>query len=206
MSDARAVGEPGDEGDTMSGLRAVYPGTFDPPTVAHLAIVEAVVAAYRPSTFDLVLSRRPILKEHVERPRLDDRIEVVAASVTHLASVSVTVTEHRLIADIAAGYDLVVMGADKWHQINDVVFYDDHAHRDASLAALPTVVVVGRGDDRLPDDGAHHLHVDMHTVSSTRARQGDRAVMTDAARAFDDATGAWSDPARYDDWARRRDR
>ena len=184
--------------------RAVYPGTFDPPTVAHLAIVEAVLAAFAPTRLDLVLSRRPILKEHVERPRLQHRMEVVAASVAHLDAVSVALTEHRLIADIAAGYDLVIVGADKWHQINDVVFYDDATHRDASLAALPTVVVVGRGDDPLPDDGALHLHVDMHTVSSTRARQGDRAVMTEAARAFDDITGAWSDPDRYDEWAARQ--
>jgi hypothetical protein len=183
--------------------RAVYPGTFDPPTVAHLTIVETVLATYRPTALDLVLSRRPILKEHVERPLLDHRIEVVAASVSHLEAVSVAVTEQRLIADIAAGYDLVVMGADKWHQINDIVFYDDDEHRRQSLDALPTVIVVGRGDDPLPDVGAHHLHVDMHTVSSTRARQGDRAVMTDAARAFDDATGAWSDPTRYDAWVAR---
>jgi hypothetical protein len=182
---------------------AVYPGTFDPPTVAHLAIVEAVLAAYEPTALDLMLSRRPILKEHVERPRLDHRIEVVAASVAHLDAVSVAVTDQRLIADIAVGYDLVIMGADKWHQINDIVFYDDEAHRRRCLDALPAVVVVGRGDDPLPDAGAHHLHVDMHTVSSTRARQGDRAVMTDAARAFDDATGAWSDPARYDAWVAR---
>jgi nicotinic acid mononucleotide adenylyltransferase len=182
----------------------VYPGTFDPPTVAHLAIVEAVLATYRPAAMDLTLSRRPILKEHVERPRLDHRIEVVAASVAHLDVVSVAVTDQRLIADIAAGYDLVVMGADKWHQINDIVFYDDEAHRRQCLDALPAVVVVGRGDDPLPDTGAHHLHVDMHTVSSTRARQGDRAVMTAAARAFDDETGAWSDPARYDAWIAAR--
>lgn len=184
--------------------RAVYPGTFDPPTVAHLAIIESVLTTYAPTTLDLVLSRRPILKEHVERPRLDHRIEIVAASVAHLDPVSVTVTDHRLIADIATGYDLVVMGADKWHQINDLVFYDDATHRDRCLAALPAVIVVGRGNDPLPAGGPQHLHVDMHTVSSTRARQGDRAVMTEAARAFDDATGAWTDPGRYDEWTARR--
>lgn len=187
-------------------MRAVYPGTFDPPTVAHLAIVESVLATYGPVRLDLVLSQRPILKEDRERPRLDHRVDVVTASVAHLDAVSVAVTAHRLIADIAAGYDLVIMGADKWHQINDIVFYDDAAHRRRCLEALPTVVVVGRGDDPLPDDGAEHLHVDMHTVSSTRARQGDRTLMTDAARAFDDATGAWSDPDRYDAWLAGRER
>lgn len=200
-----STSEPREQGDGRAPRTAVYPGTFDPPTVAHLTIVEAVLATCAPARLDLVLSRRPILKEHVERPRLDHRVEVVAASVAHLDAVSVILTEHRLIADIAAGYDLVVMGADKWHQVNDVAFYDDAGHRDRCLAALPEIVVVGRGDDPLPDHGAQHLHVDMHTVSSTRARRGDRAVMTGAARAFDEATGAWTDPARYDAWVAQLD-
>lgn len=185
--------------DSRTG-RAVYPGSFDPPTVAHLAVVETVRELDGVRGVDLTVSRRAIAKEHVTRPVLEHRLEVLVASVAHLDEVRVVVTDERLIVDIASGYRVVVMGADKWRQVNDPVFYDDEAHRDAALAALPDVVVAARGCDPVPDHLRLPLPVDVDLVSSTRARGGDVHLMAPAARAFDEVTGAWTDPDRYDVW------
>jgi hypothetical protein len=171
--------------------RVVYPGTFNPPTIGHLAIVEAVLESLAPARLDLALSRRPLLKEAIERPTFEERLEVVAASFAHLEVVHVVPTDHRLLVDIAAGYDAVVMGADKWHQVHDVAFYGSVAARDDAVARLPRVLVVGRDDD--PGPAGARLPVDpaVSTVSSTRARHGEVALMTPAARAFQERTGAW---------------
>ena len=108
-----------------------------------------------------------------------------------LVTETLRVTTAQLLADLAAGYDAIVMGADKWHQIHDVAYYDDEPARDAALASLPRPLVVPRGDLHVP---AHHrLDVDdTHRVSSTAARAGRRDLMLDAARRHDDATGNWT--------------
>lgn len=179
----------------------VYPGTFNPPTVAHLAVAEAARAQRGLDRVVLAVSLSPIDKEHVVRPLLAHRLEVLLASVReHGEWLDVALTEHRLVVDIAQGYDVVVMGADKWAQVNDVAYYADELARDVALARLPEVAVAPRGGVAVPRPLALDVHVDLATVSSTRARSGDRALMTRAALAFDDATGAWSDPARYDAW------
>ena len=169
-------------------MRGVYPGTFNPPTIGHLAICEAAIEHHDLTGLDLVVSRDPLAKDVTHAPSLAERIEVIEASITHLAIVRVVVTELRLIADIASGYDVVVMGADKWHQINDPVFYESESHRDVAIASLPTVAVATRGTDPVPE----HLrlvvpdHID--DVSSTAARAHRPDWMT--AEAI--ASGHWS--------------
>ena len=71
---------------------------------------------------DFAISRVALGKEDradVERRRraLD---ALIAAGRPELG---VVVTDAQLIADIAAGYDVVVMGADKWAQVNDPAWY-----------------------------------------------------------------------------------
>ena len=159
-------------------MRGVYPGTFNPPTIGHLAICEAAIEAHGLTSLDLVVSRNPLAKSLDGAPSLELRLEVIGSSVAHLHIVDVTLSEHRLIADIAEGYDLVIMGADKWHQINDPVFYDSHVHRDEALASLPRVAVAGRGDDPVP----HHLRLEVPAhiaeISSTAVRAGATEWMT----------------------------
>lgn len=169
-------------------MRGVYPGTFNPPTIGHLAICEAAIAQHRLTGLDLVVSQRPLAKDMVERPSLDQRIEVIEASVAHLNEVRVVVTELQLIADIAAGYDVVVMGADKWHQINDPVFYESDSHRDRAIDGLPKLAVATRGAAFVPPE--HRLVVPSHVdeVSSSSARAGRTEWMT--AEAI--ASGHWS--------------
>jgi hypothetical protein len=63
-------------------------------------------------------------------------------------------TEARLIADIAEGYDVCVIGADKWHQIHDLSFYGGSTEeRDAALGRLPILAVAPRhGSEPVPEE------------------------------------------------------
>jgi hypothetical protein len=178
----------------------VYPGTFNPPTVAHLAVAHAALVQRRLDRVVLAVSVRPIDKEHVERPTLEDRLAVLRAEAAASGGrLDVVVTEHRLLVDIARGYDVLVMGADKWVQVIDPRYYDDDpVARDAAVAALPELAIAPRAGLDVPL--AHRLDVEPEhaAVSSTAVRDGMRAWMSPAAAAFDERTGAWSDPARYE--------
>ncbi len=171
--------------------RICYPGSFDPPTVAHLAIAQHARRAVGATEVVWVVSRVALVKEHVQVPTLDERLDVLREVAAEHHWLSIDVSEHQLLVDLAAGYDAVIMGADKWHQIHEVRFYADEADRDAAIASLPRPLVVPRG--RLPVPDEHRLDVDdTHHVSSTAARAGRRDLMLDAARRFDELTGAWT--------------
>ena len=188
----------------MPGRVGVYPGTFNPLTVAHLAIARAALVERGLRRVVLAVSVRPIGKEHVERPRLDDRLAVLRAEAEASDGwLDVVVTEHRLLVDIAQGYDVLVLGADKWAQVNDPVFYGhDPARRDAAVAALPELAIAPRPPHPVPEH--HALVVAEHyaDVSSSAVRAGDTRWMAPAAAAFDERTGAWTDPGRYERWLR----
>ncbi len=180
----------------------VYPGSFNPPTTAHVAIAEAALAQYGLDRVDLAVSRTALAKEDVIHPRFDHRIEVLRQAAADHGRLGVEVTDRQLLADIADGYDVLIIGADKWWQIQDPVWYGgDPEARDAAMAALPTVAVAPRGDLVIPPERA--LSVDLSLtdgVSSTGARAGNLEVMVPAARRFAERTGAWIDPERYDRW------
>ncbi len=179
----------------------VYPGSFNPPTIAHVAIAEAAARQRRLDRVVLVHSRRVLGKDVVERPRWEDRVEVLTAVAADHDWLEAAVTEHRLVADIADGYDVVIMGADKWHQIHELQWYEDEDHRDALLSRLPEVAVAPRPPLDVPPSVALDLPPEVTDgVSSTAARGGRLELMTPAARAFAEATGAWIDPDRYERW------
>ncbi|MFN8053142.1 MAG: hypothetical protein U0Q22_16975 [Acidimicrobiales bacterium] len=175
-------------GRVMSRIGA-FPGTFNPPTVAHLAIAEAVVERHGLTRLDLVVSRVPLGKDVVERPTLDERIGVLDTIAVRLGWLGVVVSDDRLIADLAAGYDVVVVGADKWAQIHDVAFYDGSADaRDAAVARLPTVAVVPRDGFDAPPHLVLDVDASHRTVSSTAARAGRHELMAPEAA----ASGLWT--------------
>ena len=181
----------------------MFPGSFNPPTIAHLAIAAAAREQRALHRVVLMLSRSPINKEHVDRPLFEHRVDVLRTEVARYHWLDVEVTEARLLVDIAYGFDVLVMGADKWAQVNDPAYYgDDPAARDAAVAALPTLAIAPRPPFTVPAE--HSLIVDAaHViVSSSDARAGTIEWMTPAARAFDRRTGAWSDPDRYEQWLR----
>ena len=181
--------------------KGAFPGSFNPLTVGHLAVAEAARTECRLDRVDLIVSHVALAKETVERPRLDDRVSVLRAAAAARSWLDVRVTDDQLIADIAAGYDVVIMGADKWAQVVDPAFYGGSIEaRDAALARLPLAAVAPRPPFEVPD-GAVALDVS-HDASSTAVRQGRTDWMAPEATDFDRRTGAWSDPERYDRWVK----
>jgi hypothetical protein len=178
-------------------VKGCYPGSFNPPTVAHLAIAHAALEHCGLERVDLVVSRDALGKAPVEVPSFDDRIAVLREIAQSRAWLGVHVTDDRLLVDIARGYDVVVMGADKWAQVLDPGWYGWVAARDAAVAALPRAVVAPRAGFAI--DGAEVLDLgDEHAhVSSSAVRDGRLDLMVSEAAAFDAVTGAWSDAARY---------
>ena len=184
--------------------RGVFPGSFNPPTTAHLAISEAVLEQHRLDVLVWSVSRVALAKEDVQHPRLADRIAVLEEVAAPIDWLEIDVTGAQLLSDIAAGFDVIVMGADKWQQIHDPVFYaNDPRRRDASIAALPTVAIAARPPHDCPAELVLDLPDWVGTVSSTQARTTDPALMTPEAARFDTETGAWTDPARYEAWLAR---
>ena len=148
---------------------AAYPGTFDPLTIAHLAVAEAAWRACELERVDLVLSRDPIGKS--SPTPLEERIAALEPVCTDRPWLGVAVTDARLIADVCQGYDVVIMGADKWAQVLDPSFHADEDTWRSSLARLPLVAVARRGDLEIAGD-VIVLDVDLPEVSSTAVRHG----------------------------------
>jgi nicotinic acid mononucleotide adenylyltransferase/predicted RNA-binding protein with PIN domain len=153
--------------------RGVYPGSFDPLTIAHVAIAEAAVRAAALDQIDLAISRRTLGKEDGAHSSTEQRLTAIAQTARTRPWLRGVVTDASLVADIARDYDVVVMGADKWVQVNDPEWYDDPEARDAALASLPRVLVIPRPG--YASDGVEVLTIDpAHAdVSSTRARAGE---------------------------------
>src|SRR4051812_26092062 len=134
-------------GASMAGpiRRGAFPGSFNPLTLGHLAVAEVARTQCNLGEVDLIVSRVALAKEPVERPRLEDRVAVLRAAAASRPWLGVRVTDDQLIADIAAGYDVVIMGADKWAQVDDPAFYGGSTDaRDAAVARLPVVAVAPR--------------------------------------------------------------
>jgi predicted RNA-binding protein with PIN domain len=161
----------------------VYPGTFNPPTVAHLAIAEAAVRAAHLDRIDLALSNVALGKEGGAHSGVAERAAAIRRAARSRPWLDVAVTDAQLIADIASGYDVVVMGADKWAQVRDPAWYGgDPTARDAALASLPRVLVAPRPGFEVA--GAETLDVDPEVahVSSTRARSGEHHLVVPDSR------------------------
>jgi hypothetical protein len=158
-------------------VRGVYPGSFDPLTVAHLAIADAAIIACELERLDLVISQVALEKDHGGHTSVAARL----AAIARVAGggrpwLGGLVTDAQLIVDIASGYDVCIMGSDKWLQVNDSSFYGGSAAaRDDALARLPRVAVVPRDGFPLPPDaGVTVLDIapEHRNVSSTAVRAG----------------------------------
>ncbi len=148
-----------------------YPGTFDPPTIAHVAIAQAARDQCRLDAIDIVVNEQPLAKANV-RP-LATRVAMLEAIAVSRPWLRVVVTDLQHLADIAAAYDVLVLGADKWVQVLDVTFYESEAERDAAVARLPQLAVAPRDGLAMPN-GCVVLEVDaaLADMSSTAARAG----------------------------------
>ena len=122
-----------------------------------------------------------------------------------IAWLDIQVTDKQLLADIAKGYDLLIMGADKWHQIHDPKFYsDDLQKRDDAINSLPKVAVAPRSTLEVPSEIALTVPETVTNVSSSLARNGQTSMMLPEAMSFDEKTGAWTNQNRYMEWLANR--
>jgi hypothetical protein len=153
----------------MEAVLGAYPGTFDPPTVAHLAIAEAALRQCGLERVDLVVNEDPLGKSG--QRSLTERVAMLERVAASRYWLGVVVTDVRHLADIAADYDVLILGADKWAQVLDESFYESTSARDDALTRLPRLAVARRGDLPVPDDCVV-LDVDLPHVSSTAARAG----------------------------------
>jgi nicotinic acid mononucleotide adenylyltransferase len=180
-----------------------YPGSFNPPTVAHLAIAQAARLQCGLERVDLVVSRSPLAKEPHDLARLEDRLAVLEAIAAQRPWLGVRVTDARLLADMAEGYDVLIVGGDKWAQLVDPAWYGgSEAARDEALGRIRRIVVAPRHAHDLT--GCEVLELgDVHLdVSATAARAGRTDWMAAEAAEFDEHTGAWTDAERYRRWLR----
>jgi len=154
-----------------------YPGTFDPPTVAHVAIAEAAWRQGGLDRVELVVCASPLGKGSSGVAPLADRVRLLDAVCEPRPWLGWSVNDSQLIRDIADGYDAVILGSDKWAQVVDPQWYDgSKSVRDEALRRLPRVLIAARGSDvlaRLPDT-ATVLEVDrrLASVSATAVRSG----------------------------------
>lgn len=176
----------------------VYPGSFNPPTVAHLAISEAARDQHQLDQVVWSLSTTTLAKEHVDRPLFGHRLEVLEATAAGTSWLEVQVTQAQLLAEIAVGFDVLIMGADKWAQIQEPRWYDSEADRLQALTGLPVLAVAPRPPVAVPDEFLLALHADHAVVSSSAARAGYLDLMLPHARVFAERSGAWVDAARYE--------
>ena len=146
---------------------------------------------------DLVVSRDALGKGTASTPTLADRIAVLEQVAAGRTGLGVRVTDARLIADVVDGYDVVVMGADKWAQVVDPAWYGSMPRGTPRWPGCRRCTS-SRGPATRPS-GVTLLEVDgdVAEVSSTLARAGQLHLMVPEAAAFDARTGAWSDPDRY---------
>jgi len=162
--------------------RGVFPGSFDPLTVAHVAVADAAVAALGLDRLELSVSRSALGKPHLDST-LNDRVADLRTAVADRPGWGVVVTTSQLLADVADGFDVVVLGADKLAQVFDPAWYGDATQRDEALRRLPTVAVSPRAGQPLDDlvVAADALGVDLvvlevaehlHEVSASAVRSG----------------------------------
>jgi nicotinic acid mononucleotide adenylyltransferase len=179
----------------------VYPGSFNPPTTAHLHIAEAAREQRGVDVVVFVVSRSALAKQTVQHPEFHHRMHVLADSVAEHPWIEVRTTGLQLLSEIAAGFDLLVMGADKWQQINDPVWYgDDSYRRDSALRSLPEVAIAPRPPIPVPREHTLEVHEDHAHTSSTLARSGALELMLPVAQHFALESGAWIEPDRYERW------
>ena len=146
----------------------------------------------------LIVSEIALDKPTPPGPSFAERVELLQADADEYEWLQVKTTTSQLIVDIAKGYDVVIMGADKWRQVNEVRYYGSDTERDKAVAQLPKLVVAPRAGTGVPDDLRLDTAEEFHEISSTQARSGDRAVMAPKAAA------GWTDGPVSDDGPKGR--
>ena len=188
-------GSPAPEGGII-----VFPGSFNPPTTAHLAMLkQARHFAYLRGHMEVyaAFSKHIVDKETVERPLLLDRIVLLDALLRrHLRHTGIMLFNRGLYVEQAEGVRAsfpkvtklyFLIGFDKIVQILDPRYYDNRDAALHELFALAELLVAPRGSagaealSKLLDQPenrqfASHIHAlplsaVYRDVSSTRIRE-----------------------------------
>ena len=118
---------------------------------------------------------------------MEERRTVLDQVATDHAWLEVNVVDARLVADLADGYDVVVMGADKWRQLHDPSFYEDGAAMAEALSRLPPCAVAPRDGREVPREALLEVPRWVARQSSTAAATAQPGTMRSAAR----SCGLW---------------
>jgi nicotinic acid mononucleotide adenylyltransferase len=177
------------------------PGTFNPPTGAHIALLKEtynyIRQQHRSIRLYAAFTMHTVNKEELERPLLLDRVLLLQNVLRRLPHTGILLINQGLYVEQAQGirqsfpavrHLFFLMGYDKILQVLDPRYYQD---RDASLAqlfSLTQLLVVPRGNggkqelDALlqqPQNRpfARFIHLvpfshQYRDVSSTRVREG----------------------------------
>ena len=154
-------------------MRGVFPGSFSPPTVAHLHIAAAAKRQHGLTHVEFVLSESALAKPTHDRPSATERCRFLNDLISPVSWLSARLTKLQLLVDIAEGFDLLILGADKWHQIQDPVFYSNSIERrDEALSRLPRVALAPRSGWDSPAEVQLLLPESLAQISSTQVRAG----------------------------------
>src|SRR5229473_1122439 len=185
---------------TPEGKIIVFPGSFNPPTTAHLALLKQAwqfARVYGPIHVYAAISTHITDKENVERPLLVDRIILLDNVLRHhLRHTGIMLFNRGLYVEQAeavwASFPKVIklyflIGFDKIVQILDPRYYKDRDAALHELFALAELLVAPRGDagpkeltnllsrpENQPFASYIHplpLSAAYHDISSTRIRE-----------------------------------
>ncbi len=146
-------GSPQPRGDII-----VLPGSFNPPTGAHIALLKEAytyIRQHRSIHLYAAFTKRTVNKESVERPLLLDRVMLLQQVLRRLPHTGILLLNRGLYVEQAQAIHqtfpavhqlFFLMGYDKIVQVFDPHYYED---RDASLRklfSLAQLLVVPRGN------------------------------------------------------------
>ncbi|HLZ07351.1 MAG TPA: hypothetical protein VKT80_02105 [Chloroflexota bacterium] len=139
---------------------ALLPGSFNPPTVAHLALARSVLDSALVDRVDFVLATRTINKERLEGLSLDDRLLLLLGLIEGEPDLGLVVVNRGLYVDQAEAVRAAVpaldqlsfiVGFDKIVQIFDPRYYVDREAALRRLFDLASFFVAPRGDKDFGD-------------------------------------------------------
>ncbi len=179
----------------------VFPGSFNPPTIAHIALLKQAqqfARQHEPMSLYAAFSKHTVDKEAVERPLLLDRIMLLDLVLRRrLPHTGIILFNRGLYVEEAEAIRrsfprvkriLFLLGFDKIVQILDPRYYQDRDAALVELFRLAELLVAPRGNDGEKERSdllhqaqnerfAHYIHplpfnATYRNVSSTDVRKG----------------------------------
>jgi nicotinic acid mononucleotide adenylyltransferase len=141
----------------------LLPGSYNPPTSAHLALAHASLQATPQASLGLVLGTTIINKERTERATLLDRVLLLDQIARRTGQMGVFLTNQGLYVEQAqaaraafpgASEIAFVVGYDKIEQIFDPRYYQDRDAALKELFALASFLVAPRATHAAADVAA----------------------------------------------------